>query len=140
MDLPINEDLVSGLLTALNQFTIMEFKQGIESIDMGGLRWVYLLDKDSGLLYIAAGTKEDSAEILRARLNVIKQEFTRTYVEGDGTSWRKEWDGNVEKFYPFKKIMYNTGIFVSFLISKSGLLIIFTHPLFLSFFRLSSYF
>lgn len=105
MDIPINEDLVSGLLTALNQFTIMEFKQGIESIDMGGLRWVYLLDKDSGLLYIAAGTKEDSAEILRARLNVIKQEFTNTYVVGDGISWRKNWNGNVEKFYPFKKII-----------------------------------
>ena len=105
MDIPINEDLVSGLLTALNQFTIIEFKQGIESIDMGGLRWVYLLDKESGLLYIAAGTKEDSAEILRARLNVIKQEFTQTYVKGDGTSWRRNWNGNVEMFYPFKKII-----------------------------------
>ena len=38
MDFPVNEDLVSGLLTALNQFTIVEFKQGIESIEMGGLR------------------------------------------------------------------------------------------------------
>ena len=41
MDLPVNEDLVSGLLTALNQLSIVEFRgQGIESIDMGGLRWV----------------------------------------------------------------------------------------------------
>ena len=105
MDLPVNEDLVSGLLTALNQFTIMEFKQGIESIDMGGLRWVYLLDKESGLLFIAAGTKEDSAEILRARLNVIQHEFIHTYVKGDKSSWRGEWNGNVEMFYPFKKII-----------------------------------
>ncbi len=105
MDLPVNEDLVSGLLTALNQFTIVEFKQGIESIDMGGLRWVYLLDKDSGLLYIAAGGKDVSAEILRARLNIIKQSFTRDYIGEDSKSWKKNWTGNIEMFYPFKDII-----------------------------------
>jgi len=30
MDLPIDEDLISGLLTALNQFTTYELKEGIE--------------------------------------------------------------------------------------------------------------
>ena len=103
MDLPLNEDLVSGLLTALNQFTIMEFQQGIESIDMGGLRWVYLLDKATGLLFIAAGGKEDNAEILRARLIVIRQAFIQEYIKDDTTAWRKTWTGNVEKFYPFKE-------------------------------------
>lgn len=102
MDLPVNEDLVSGLLTALNQFTIMEFKQGMESIDMGGLRWVYLLDKDSNLLFIAAGTKDVNAEILRARLNVIKQTFIHDYLGEEG-KWRAKWDGNVERFEPFKE-------------------------------------
>ncbi|MFX0069630.1 MAG: hypothetical protein ACFFAO_00855, partial [Candidatus Hermodarchaeota archaeon] len=102
MDLIVNEDLVSGLLTALNQFTIMEFKQGMESIDMGGLRWVYLLDKDSNLLFIAAGEKDVNAEILRARLNVIKQSFIQEYLGEEG-KWREKWDGNVERFEPFKE-------------------------------------
>ncbi|MBD3338732.1 MAG: hypothetical protein GF353_06475 [Candidatus Lokiarchaeota archaeon] len=102
MNLPVNEDLVSGLLTALNQFTVMEFKQGIESIDMGGLRWVYIPDKDSNLLFIAAGGKDTKAEMLRAQLNVIKQAFRQEYIEKNG-EWRKNWNGNIEMFKPFKK-------------------------------------
>ncbi len=46
MDLALDEDLISGLLAALNQFTTYEFQQGIESIEMGGLRWSYLEDKE----------------------------------------------------------------------------------------------
>jgi len=104
MDLPINEDLVSGLLTALNQFTIMEFKQGLESIDMGGLRWVYIMHKESNLLFIAAGPKDVNAEMLRARLNVIKQSFTQEYFAED-EQLKEKWDGNVEKYDPFKKVI-----------------------------------
>ena len=102
MDIPVNEDLVSGLLTALNQFTIMEFKQGLESIDMGGLRWVYVMDKDVNLLFVAAGPKDVNAEILRARLNVIKQSFVQTYFTGEEKGTKK-WNGNVEKYLPFKQ-------------------------------------
>ena len=104
MDLPVNEDLVSGLLTALNQFTIMEFKEGLESIDMGGLRWVYIMDKESNLLFIAAGPKDVMAEMLRARLNVIKQAFTQEYfVENEQV--KKKWDGNVQRYEPFKDVI-----------------------------------
>jgi len=102
MDIPVNEDLVSGLLTALNQFTIMEFKQGLESIDMGGLRWVYIMDKDANLLFVAAGPKDVNAEILRARLNVIKQSFLQTYFTGE-EKVKQKWNGNVEKYLPFKQ-------------------------------------
>ena len=102
MDLPVNEDLVSGLLTALNQLSIVEFKgQGIESIDMGGLRWVYVLDKEVNLLFIAAANKGEKAEMLRARLNVIKQSFFNEYVK-DKDHWKKNWVGNIEMFKPFK--------------------------------------
>ncbi len=104
MDLPINEDLVSGLLTALNQFTIMEFKQGLESIDMGGLRWVYIMHKESNLLFIAAGPKDVNAEMLRARLNVIKQAFTQEYF-AENEQVKERWDGNVETFEPFKDVI-----------------------------------
>lgn len=101
-DLMVNEDLVSGLLAALNQFTIFEFKSGIESLDMGGLRWVYLEDENTNLLFIAADTKDVNAEILRARLNVIKQSFIKSYFDHNKNA-REDWDGNTEKFTPFKE-------------------------------------
>ena len=104
MDLLVNEDLVSGLLTALNQFTIMEFKQGLESIDMGGLRWVYIMDKEANLLFVAAGPKDVNAEILRARLNVIRQAFVQEYFS-EKEKIKKKWNGNVETYLPFKKII-----------------------------------
>jgi hypothetical protein len=103
-DLMVNEDLVSGLLAALNQFTVFEFKSGIESLDMGGLRWVYLEDEETNLLFVAADTKDVNAEILRARLNVIKQSFIKTYFN-DTRNIRREWDGNTRKFDPFKEVI-----------------------------------
>jgi len=101
MELLIDEDLVSGLLTALNQLTQVEFKgKGIESIDMGGLRWVYVEDKDTGLLFIASATKDVQPEMLRARLNVIKQSFYSEF-QNDGKKFK--FNGNVEMFKPFKE-------------------------------------
>ncbi|MFX1322943.1 MAG: hypothetical protein ACFFAQ_15000 [Promethearchaeota archaeon] len=102
MDFSVNEDLVSGLLTALNQFTIVEFKQGIDSIEMGGLRWVYIQDKEANLLFIAADTKDVSADILRARLDVIHNTFIEQYMN-DKAHWLNRWNGNVEIYRPFEK-------------------------------------
>ena len=102
MDLPLDEDLVSGLLAALNQFTVFEFQEGIESIEMGGLRWVYLNDKDLNLLFIAASDKSVNSEILKARLNVIKHAFIQDFVP-DPESWNATWKGNTEEYLPFKK-------------------------------------
>ena len=104
MDFPVNEDLVSGLLTALNQFTIVEFKQGIESIEMGGLRWVYIQDKGTNLLFIGADSKEVKGDILRARLDVIRHKFIQQYAEGKA-SWQGKWTGNVEVYRPFENII-----------------------------------
>jgi len=101
-DLPINEDLVSGLLTALNQFTMVEFKQPIESIEMGGLRWVYVIAKEVGLMFIAASTKDVKAEILKARLIVIEQSFIQSYIF-DKDNWKEKWNGNIEMFQSFKE-------------------------------------
>ena len=105
MDLPLDEDLVSGLLAALNQFTVFEFQQGIESIDMGGLRWVYLEEKDANLLFIAAADKNVSSNILKARLTVIKQTFLEKFVVPDPEAWKKVWKGNTEYFTSFKDII-----------------------------------
>lgn len=102
MDFSVNEDLVSGLLTALNQFTIVEFKQGIDSIEMGGLRWVYIQDKETNLLFIAADTKDVSADMLRSRLDVIRHTFIEQYMN-DKAYWLNRWNGNVEIYKPFEK-------------------------------------
>ena len=104
MDFPVNEDLVSGLLTALNQFTLVEFKQGIESIEMGGLRWVYISDKDTNLLFIAADSKDVTAETLRARLDVIRYTFIQQYAH-EGNRWGSKWAGNVEIYKPFENVI-----------------------------------
>ena len=104
MDFPVNEDLVSGLLTALNQFTIVEFKQGIDSIEMGGLRWVYILDKETNLLFIAADTKEVSGDTLRSRLDVIRHTFIQQYAK-EKNRWGSKWAGNVEIYKPFENVI-----------------------------------
>lgn len=101
-ELMVNEDLVSGLLTALNRFTVFEFNEGIESIEMGGLRWVYLDDEESGLLFIAADSKEASADILKARLNIIMKAFLNQYQD-TGIYQKGEWNGNTDLFKDFKK-------------------------------------
>ena len=105
MDLPIDEDLISGLLTALNQFTTYELKEGIESIEMGGLRWSYLEDKKSNLLFVATSEKDISSNMLRARLNVIMQTFLEQYVSKDLEKWKNLWKGNTEHFNPFKDVI-----------------------------------
>lgn len=104
MDFPVNEDLVSGLLTALNQFTIVEFQEGIESIEMGGLRWVYIQDKETNLLFIAADTKDTRGDILRARLDVIRVTFIQEYAS-EKNRWQGKWAGNIEIYKPFEKII-----------------------------------
>lgn len=105
MDLSLDEDLISGLLAALNQFTIYELKTGIESIEMGGLRWSYLEDKESNLLFVATSEKDISSNMLRARLNVIMQTFLEQYVSKDLEHWKNLWKGNTELFNPFKDVI-----------------------------------
>jgi len=104
MDFSIDEDLVSGLLTALNQFTIVEFEQGIESIEMGGMRWCYISDEMSDLLFIAADTKDVNSELIRARLDIIKQAFIEEYVKNEAY-WKNHWFGSTDAFHPFKDVI-----------------------------------
>ncbi|MHA1782007.1 MAG: hypothetical protein ACTSUL_01125 [Promethearchaeota archaeon] len=104
LNLPLDEDLVSGLLAALNQFTIFEFQQGIESIDMGGLRWVYLENKKYNLLFIAAAEKNVNSSILKARLKVILDAFVERYIE-DEDIWKNSWKGNTDRFKDFGKVI-----------------------------------
>jgi len=101
LGLKIDEDLVSGLLTALNLFSKHEFNQsGIESIDMSGLKWVYSQAQEFNLLFIAADKKETHAEILRSRLIVIKKDFLSRYAK-TSSEWKEKWKGLVKPFKSF---------------------------------------
>ena len=70
----IDPDLFSAFLTGLYAFAEAELGEtGIDSIEMGDLRWVYIYSHD--LLFIIAGDKDDSVAHLKAQLNVIKNSF-----------------------------------------------------------------
>ena len=95
-----DEDIVSGFLSAFHQFSMVEFNQSLESLEMGGLRWIYILDPSYHLLFVAADTKDVKTEILMGRLNAIKNAF----IDRFKSVWlnrEKTWDGNVNVFLPF---------------------------------------
>ncbi len=100
LDLNIDELLVSGLLAALNQFILTQFKQSIESIDMAGLRWIYLTDEEFNLIFVASDTKDMNAEIIRARLSVFKESFIKEYIKNKD-NWTENFKGDVSIFDPF---------------------------------------
>jgi len=77
-----DEDIVSGFLTAFHHFSMEEFHQSLDSIEMGGLRWIYTLEPKLKLLFVAAGIKSTKTEILMGRLN-----------------------GNMRVFSPFLKVI-----------------------------------
>jgi hypothetical protein len=104
LDLPVKDDLVSGLLTALNQFTLVEFNQPIDSIDMGGFMWIYALDPKYNLLFVIADSKDAEFETLRSRLEFIKNLFIKQYVQ-DEEHWANIWTGDLEIFKPFGEII-----------------------------------
>lgn len=104
LELPVKDDLVSGLLTALNQFTLFEFNEPIDSIDMGGYKWVYILVPEYNLLFVAADSKDVNVMTLRSRLEFIQQLFITQYVINQD-HWKENWKGDVELFKPFNDIV-----------------------------------
>ncbi|MHA1585060.1 MAG: hypothetical protein ACTSWL_07385 [Promethearchaeota archaeon] len=92
--------LLSGLLSAFNSFSECELEnQGIESVDMGDLRWVYTFSHENNIMVVGTSTKESNPKLMQARLDVIKNMFIKRY---DLTSdfW-KDWDGNYSGFNDF---------------------------------------
>jgi hypothetical protein len=76
----MDPDLVSGLLSAFNNFSEVELHgTGIESINMGGLQWVYLNNKALSMLAVAADHKRSNADLLRARLDIILKLFVTKF-------------------------------------------------------------
>ena len=104
MKLSTDEDIISGFLTAFNQFSEVQFQQSLESIEMGGLRWVYTMDPRYNLLFVAAENKNIKTEIVLGRLEAIKKAFVEKYkslFKKRGDSW----DGNVKVFLPFAHVI-----------------------------------
>lgn len=99
-----DEDIVSGFLTAFNHFSMIEFNQSIDSIEMGGMRWIYISEPKYNLLFVAAGIKKMKTEILKSRLEVIKNAFVKEYKK----VWEKKgqnWDGDIKIFNPFLQLI-----------------------------------
>lgn len=95
-----DEDIVSGFLTAFYHFSMIEFQESLDSIEMGGLRWVYILEDNYKLLFVAADTKHTKTEFILARLNVIRNAFIKQF----DSIWEKRghnWDGDINIFLPF---------------------------------------
>jgi hypothetical protein len=101
-----DEILISGLLTAFNQFTMSEFNDPIESIDMGGLRWIYIQDIESNLLFVASDTKDIIAEVIRSRLDAIKQSFLEEYTINKEV-FSEKWNGDLDVFQSFINVIEN---------------------------------
>ena len=99
-----DEDIVSGFLTAFHHFSVEEFHQSLESIEMGGLRWTYTLEPKFRLLFVAADNKNIKTEIIKGKLNAIKNSFIKQFK----SVWEKRgetWDGDLNVFSPFLKTL-----------------------------------
>lgn len=99
-----DEDIVSGFLSAFFHFSMVEFHESLESIEMGGLRWIYIIEPEFNLLFVAADTKDIKTEMLMGKLNVIRKAFIREY-EAILTERKKTWEGDLNVFTPFLKVI-----------------------------------
>jgi hypothetical protein len=100
----IDQDLVSGLLSALHNFSEVELKQhGIESIAMGGYSFTYVDSKLYHLLLIAADEKGTDSKTMKFRLEKLLDAFIEEY-ELTPEKWKETWNGNVTKYVDFEKI------------------------------------
>ncbi len=101
----IDQDLVSGLLSALHNFSEVELKgsHGIESIAMGGLSFVYVDNKEYNLLLIAADEKNTDPKTMKFRLEKLLDAFIQLY-DLTPERWEEMWNGNVTKFEKFYEV------------------------------------
>ena len=99
----VEENLLSGFMSALFGFSESELEDtGIENIDMGGIRWVYVDKK--GVLFISASSKDDDPDMLKSQLHLIADSFCERFAIQQ--EFRElDWDGNLHVFEPFSEII-----------------------------------
>ncbi|NHI93337.1 MAG: hypothetical protein EAX96_12700 [Candidatus Lokiarchaeota archaeon] len=99
----IDENLLSGFMSALYGFAQGELKEtGIENVDMGGIRWVYVEGK--GLLFISTSEKTDDPLMLKSQLEQISEMFFETFIIKEDFS-EVEWDGDMAMWQSFTPIL-----------------------------------
>ncbi|MHA1861553.1 MAG: hypothetical protein ACTSVM_04595 [Candidatus Ranarchaeia archaeon] len=104
----VDKDLFSGFLTALYSFAESEIQSqgpGLESVQMGGLQWLY--SELKGLLFIIAADKKDDSTLLKSQLELIKDAFKEKFSifqKGDrGARFLRKWDGSPKAFKEFEE-------------------------------------
>jgi hypothetical protein len=98
-DRKVDQDLISGFLTALSSFS-SEVKGGkIESLVMQDIRFIYSIG-DSDLLFVFCCDKDDLEDEVQGRIEKVKNEFYRMFKDQV-----KNWNGNVTIFRPFDEII-----------------------------------
>ncbi|OLS12659.1 MAG: hypothetical protein RBG13Loki_3738 [Promethearchaeota archaeon CR_4] len=107
--LDFNVDLMSGFLAAIDSFA-QEFSQdGIETLELGDSRLIFLrvplkTEKETGfnqLKIISIVSKHEEKKKVGVLLARIKDAFFEIYSPSDVTHW----DGNMLRFYPFKRVL-----------------------------------
>ncbi|MBD3195377.1 MAG: hypothetical protein GF317_09995 [Candidatus Lokiarchaeota archaeon] len=93
-----NQDLVSGFLTALKDFSI-EFSKGSGELKVIDMQVFYLmLVFKEGVLITAAADKNDDAKITHKVLNDVIDKFTNEYEDN-----LENWTGDVRIFKDFEE-------------------------------------
>ncbi|MHA1682545.1 MAG: GTPase [Promethearchaeota archaeon] len=95
----VDQDLISGFLTALASFST-EVKGGaIESLVMEDIRFIYSLG-DYDVIFVFCCDKDDLEEEVQNRIKVVKGEYYKMF--GDNL---KAWNGNMSIFKPFDEVV-----------------------------------
>jgi len=93
-----NQDLVSGFLTALKDFSV-EFSKGSGELKVIDMQIFYLmLVFKEGVLITAAADKNDDAKVCHKALSDIIDTFVEEY--GDKL---RDWSGDIRIFKPFEE-------------------------------------
>jgi len=100
--LELDPDLLSSFLTGVNAFSEAELGDtGIESIEMGNMKWVYK-NWEGRLLLVAASDKKDDTAALHHQIDVIRTNFLTQFGIDKDKDYFKKWNGNVTMFNKFK--------------------------------------
>jgi hypothetical protein len=98
-DKKVDQDLISGFLTALASFS-SEVKGGkIESLVMQDIRFIYSIGIHD-VLFVFCCDKDDMEDEVQGRIEKVKGEFNRMFADPI-----KNWNGNVTIFRPFDEIV-----------------------------------
>ena len=96
----IDDDLVSGFLTAISNFA-QEIKGGeIKSLNFRNFNFVYSYDQEFQCMFILVIDIDDPIDEAQNRVELMKDEFITRYNE-----YLREWTGNVKIFEDFDEFV-----------------------------------